>query len=142
ALTLVCGRYEGIDERARARVDQEISLGDYVLMGGEIAALAVIEATARLLPGVLGNAASVEDESHARGLLEYPQYTRPAVFRGEAVPEVLVSGNHAKVAEWRRREAFARTLARRPDLIRKRELSAEERRWLEELGGLPEESER
>ncbi len=138
ALTLVCGRYEGIDERARRRVDQEISLGDFVLMGGEIAALAVIEATARLLEGVLGNSESIEEESHARGLLEYPQYTRPAVFRGEAVPEILVSGNHAKVAEWRRREAFARTLARRPDLLRGRALSDEERLWLEELGGMPE----
>lgn len=137
ALTLVCGRYEGIDERARRRVDQEVSLGDFVLMGGEIAALAVIEATARLLEGVLGNRESIEEESHARGLLEYPQYTRPAVFRGEEVPEVLVSGHHAKVAEWRRREAFARTLARRPDLVRARALSDEERRWLEELGGLP-----
>lgn len=137
ALTLVCGRYEGVDERARRRVHQEISLGDFVLMGGELGALAIIEATARLVPGVLGNAESIEDESHARGLLEYPQYTRPAVFRGEAVPEVLVSGHHAKVAQWRRREAFARTLARRPDLLRNRELTDEERRWLDELGGLP-----
>lgn len=139
ALTLVCGRYEGVDERARRRVDQEISLGDFVLMGGEIGALAVIEASARLIPGVLGNLESVEDESHARGLLEYPQYTRPAEFRGEAVPEMLISGHHAKVAEWRRRQAFERTLARRPDLLRRRALSGEERRWLEELGGLPEE---
>src|SRR5690606_19417899 len=139
ALTLVCGRYEGVDERARRRVDQEISLGDFVLMGGEIGALAVIEASARLVPEVLGNRASVEDESHARGLLEYPQYTRPAEYRGEGVPEVLISGHHAKVAEWRRRQAFERTLARRPDLVRARELSEEEERWLAELGGLPPE---
>jgi len=139
ALTLVCGRYEGVDERARRRVDQEISLGDFVLMGGEIGALAVIEASARLIPGVLGNLESVQDESHASGLLEYPQYTRPAEFRGEAVPEMLISGHHAKVAAWRRRQALERTLRRRPDLLRHRALSEEERRWLEELGGLPEE---
>lgn len=132
ALTLVCGRYEGIDERARERVDVEISLGDFVLMGGEIAALAVVEATARLVPGVLGNPESIEEESHAKGLLEYPQYTRPAEFRGQPVPEVLLSGNHARVAEWRRREAFLRTLRRRPDLLHDRELTAEEKRWLEE----------
>lgn len=132
ALTLVCGRYEGVDERARRRVDQEISLGDFVLMGGEIASLAVIEATARLLPGVLGNQASVEEESHAQGLLEYPQYTRPAVFREEPVPSILLSGDHGKVAEWRRREAFRRTLERRPDLLRDRELTEEERRWAAE----------
>ncbi len=139
AITLLCGRYEGVDERARRRVDQELSLGDFVLMGGEIAALAVIEATARLVEGVLGNQASIEEESHAQGLLEYPQYTRPAAFRDEAVPEVLISGNHAKIAAWRRREAFRRTLERRPDLLRGRALSDEERRWLVELGGLPDE---
>lgn len=139
ALTLLCGRYEGVDERARRRVDQEISLGDFVLMGGEIAALAVIEATARLVEGVLGNQASVEDESHAQGLLEYPQYTRPAEFRGEPVPEVLVSGNHARIAAWRREESFRRTWERRPELIRRRALSPEERRWMKALGGLPAE---
>ena len=132
ALTLVCGRYEGVDERARRRVDQELSLGDFVLMGGEIAALAVIEATARLALGVLGNPESIEDESHARGLLEYPQYTRPAEFRGEGVPEILLSGNHAKIAAWRRRQAFERTLQRRPDLLEGRELSDEERSWWDE----------
>jgi tRNA (guanine37-N1)-methyltransferase len=141
ALTLVCGRYEGIDERARARVDEELSLGDFVLMGGELAALVVIEATARLLEGVLGNPESIEDESHSRGLLEYPHYTRPAEYRGEAVPAVLMSGNHAAIAAWRRRQAFERTLARRPDLIGARALSEEERGWLAELGGLPEASE-
>lgn len=133
ALTLVCGRYEGVDERARERVDQELSLGDFVLMGGEIAALAVIEATARLVEGVLGNPESIQDESHARGLLEYPQYTRPAEFRGQGVPEVLLSGDHARIAAWRRRQSFERTLRRRPDLLEGREPSEEERRWLEEL---------
>jgi tRNA (guanine37-N1)-methyltransferase len=138
ALTLVCGRYEGVDERVRTRVDQEISLGDFVLMGGEVAALAIVEATARLVEGVLGNRESIEDESHAEGLLEYPHYTRPAEFRGDAVPDVLVSGNHALVAAWRRREALRRTLERRPDLLRDRALTDEERGWLAELGGLPE----
>ena len=142
ALTLVCGRFEGVDERARRRVDQELSLGDFVLMGGELAALAVIEATARLVEGVLGNPESIEDESHARGRLEYPQYTRPAEFRGEGVPEVLLGGNHAKIEAWRRRQAFERTLARRPDLVsaavRAAGLTDEERRWLDDLGGLPE----
>ncbi len=132
SLTLVCGRYEGIDERAREAMDLEISLGDFVLMGGELGALAVIEATSRLVPGVLGNPESIEEESHAHGLLEYPQYTRPAEFRGRPVPEVLLSGNHARIATWRRREAFLRTVARRPDLLEGRELTAEERAWLEE----------
>ena len=131
SLTLVCGRYEGIDERARRRVDVEISLGDFVVMGGEVAALAVIEATARLVEGVLGNATSIEEESHARGLLEYPHYTRPAEFRGEGVPEVLLSGNHARIAAWRRQEALTRTAARRPDLLEGRELDEDERAWLE-----------
>jgi len=132
ALTLVCGRYEGVDERVRQRMDLEISLGDFVLMGGELGALVLIEATSRLQPGVLGNAESIEEESHAQGLLEYPHYTRPADFRGQSVPEVLLSGNHARIAEWRRREAFVRTLSRRPDLIHGRELNAEELAWLEE----------
>lgn len=133
ALTLVCGRYEGVDERARHRVDREISLGDFVLMGGELGALCIIEATARLRDGVLGNPESVRHESHAAGLLEHPHYTRPARFRGEGVPEVLLSGDHAKIAAWRRREAFARTVARRPDLLLGRELTDEERAWREEL---------
>ncbi len=139
ALTMVCGRYEGVDERVRTRVDQEISLGDFVLMGGEVAALALIEATARRVEGVLGNRASIEDESHAEGLLEYPHYTRPPEFRGDSVPDVLLSGHHAAVAAWRRREALRRTLERRPELLRDRALSKDEARWLEELGGLPEE---
>lgn len=134
ALTLVCGRYEGVDERARRRVDREVSLGDFVLMGGELAALVVIEATARLREGVLGNPESVQDESHTSGLLEYPHYTRPAEYRGEGVPGVLLSGNHGRIAEWRRRQAFERTLERRPDLIEGRELSEEERTWRDQRG--------
>ncbi|HJK94785.1 MAG TPA: tRNA (guanosine(37)-N1)-methyltransferase TrmD [Polyangiaceae bacterium LLY-WYZ-15_(1-7)] len=133
ALTLVCGRYEGFDERIRHHVDEEISLGDFVLLGGEIAALAIIEATARLVPGVLGNAESASEESHTTGILEYPQYTRPAEFRGEGVPEVLLSGHHAKIARWRRKEALRRTRERRPDLLAAATLSAEDRKLLAEL---------
>jgi tRNA (guanine37-N1)-methyltransferase len=119
AIMLVCGRYEGFDERIRSFVDEEISLGDFVMTGGEVAAMAIIEATVRLLPGVLGNAESTREESHGEeGLLEYPQYTRPADFRGHVVPEVLSSGNHAEIAKWRKAEALARTKARRPDLAR------------------------
>jgi tRNA (guanine37-N1)-methyltransferase len=118
AIMLVCGRYEGFDERVRSFVDEEISLGDFVMTGGEVAAMAIIEATVRLLPGVLGNAESIVEESHGEsGLLEYPQYTRPADFRGMAVPEVLAGGNHAAIAGWRREKALERTAARRPDLI-------------------------
>jgi len=123
SVTLVCGRYEGFDERVRGLVDEEISLGDFVLAGGEIAAMAVIEAIIRLLPGVLGNEKSADLESFSEdneGLLEYPQYTRPATFRGEGVPEVLTSGDHAKIERWRREKALERTLARRPELVRAR----------------------
>jgi tRNA (guanine37-N1)-methyltransferase len=133
AVALVCGRYEGVDERVRSLVDEEISLGDFVLNGGEIAALAVIEATARLLPGVLGNAESIADESHRDGLLEYPQYTRPRVFRGQGVPEVLISGDHGQIARWRRAQALWRTRQRRPDLFERLTLSAEDQRLLQEL---------
>jgi tRNA (guanine37-N1)-methyltransferase len=119
AIMLVCGRYEGFDERVRSFVDEEISLGDFVMTGGEVAAMAVVEATVRLLPGVLGNFDSTREESHGEeGLLEYPQYTRPADFRGQTVPEVLAGGNHAEIAKWRRAEALARTKARRPDLVK------------------------
>lgn len=119
--SLLCGRYEGVDHRVRDHlVDGEISLGDFVLAGGELAALTVIEAVARLVPGVLGNQASPEDESFADGLLEYPQYTRPATFRSWEVPEVLRSGNHALVADWRRAQSLRTTIARRPDLIEAR----------------------
>jgi tRNA (guanine37-N1)-methyltransferase len=120
AIALVCGRYEGFDERVRSFVDEEISLGDFVLAGGEIAAMAVIEGIARLLPGVLGNEASLTEESHSAStgrLLEYPQYTRPAEFRGLAVPPILVSGDHAKIAGWRREQALERTRIRRPELV-------------------------
>lgn len=119
AVSLVCGRYEGFDERVRDFVDEEISLGDFVLSGGEVAAMTVIDACARLLPGVLGNAASLEQESHNAdaGWLEYPQYTRPADFRGHGVPEVLQSGHHGHIAAWRQQQAQSRTRERRPDLI-------------------------
>lgn len=119
AVMLVCGRYEGFDERIRAHVEDEISLGDFVMTGGEIAAMAIVEACVRLLPGVLGNEASAIDESHSPatgGLLEYPHYTRPAEFRGLRVPEVLCGGNHGQVARWRREQAIERTRERRPDL--------------------------
>ncbi|WP_437642475.1 tRNA (guanosine(37)-N1)-methyltransferase TrmD [Sorangium sp. So ce854] len=122
SIALVCGRYEGFDERVRAFVDEEISLGDFVMTGGEVAAMAVIDACVRLLPGVLGNAGSAEHESHSpalSGLLEYPQYTRPVEFRGLKVPEVLQQGNHAAIARWRQEQAEQRTAERRPDLWRK-----------------------
>ncbi len=119
-LLLVCGRYEGIDERVRQGwIDEELSIGDYVVSGGEIPALVVVDAVARLLPGVLGNPDSLAEESHAQGLLEYPHYTRPEVFRGERVPEVLLSGNHQAIAQWRTAQALQRTLDRRPDLVDK-----------------------
>ncbi len=123
AVMLVCGRYEGFDERVRAFVDDEISLGDFVLCGGEIAAMAITESCVRLLPGVLGNQASTREESHSAGnagLLEYPQYTRPAEFRNLRVDPVLLSGDHARIHDWRREQAELRTQTRRPDLIRKR----------------------
>ncbi len=119
--SLLCGRYEGVDERiAEHLTDGSLSVGDYVLAGGEVAALVVVEAVCRLLPGVLGNPESIEEESFATGLLEYPQFTRPADFRGWKVPEVLLSGDHAAVAEWRRAASLARTMERRPDLIEAR----------------------
>lgn len=117
SITLICGRYEGVDERvAQHLVDEELSLGDYVLLGGEVAALAIIEGTARLLPGIVGNPASTEHESFRGGLLEEPQYTRPASFRGWNVPEVLLSGNHGAIDAWRQAQRKARTAQRRPDL--------------------------
>jgi tRNA (guanine37-N1)-methyltransferase len=139
-LVLVCGRYKGIDERfIEAHVDEEISLGDFVLSGGEIPALALIEATARLLPGVLGNDESAEGDSFACGLLEGPLYTRPEEFEGRRVPEQLLSGHHARIAAWRRRRALERTLERRPDLLRRAELTAEELEWLERRGFRPDD---
>lgn len=134
--SLLCGRYEGVDERVRAHlVDDELSVGDYVLAGGEVAAMVVLEAVGRLVPGVMGNDASAAEESFADGLLEYPHYTRPATFRGWEAPEVLRSGDHARVGRWRRAMALARTVAARPDLIAGRGgLSVDERRLLEDHG--------
>ncbi len=126
ALMLICGRYEGFDERVREFVDEEISLGDFVMTGGEVAAMAVIESCVRFLPGVLGNEDSTREESHSpetEGLLEYPQYTRPADFRGRAVPEVLASGHHGAIEKWRRSESMRRTAERRPDLIKSEHLA-------------------
>lgn len=132
-LILICGHYEGVDERVREfLVDDEISVGDYVLSGGEPAAIVVVDAVARHQPGVLGSEESLEEESHAGGLLEYPQYTRPAEYRGMAVPEILVSGHHAEIAKWRRRQSIVRTARRRPDLIARADLSTEERRLADE----------
>jgi tRNA (guanine37-N1)-methyltransferase len=134
--SLLCGRYEGVDQRvAEHLVDDELSIGDYVLAGGEAGALVVVEAVARLIPGVMGNEESATEESFADGLLEYAQYTRPADFRGWRVPEVLLSGDHRRIAQWRRAQALARTLARRPDLVKARGgLSDEEVRLLAEHG--------
>ena len=126
-LVLCCGRYEGVDERVRIRVDEVLSVGDFVLAGGESAALVVLDAVARLVPGVMGNAESAADESFANGLLEYPQYTRPAVYRDLEVPEVLRSGNHGAVASWRRRRSIERTREVRPDLFDAADLTEQER---------------
>jgi tRNA (guanine37-N1)-methyltransferase len=131
-LVLVCGRYEGVDERARALADREVSIGDYVLTGGELPALVLIDAVARLVPGVI-EAESHEQDSFAGGLLEYPQYTRPEDFRGMGVPDVLLSGHHGEVDRWRRREALRRTLERRPDLLDAADLTDDDRRELEVL---------
>lgn len=127
-LILTCGRYEGIDERARGIVaEREVSIGDYVLSGGEIGAMVVIDAVVRLLPGVLGNEASISEESFESGHLEYPQYTRPEEFRGQKVPAVLLTGHHAQITQWRRQQALLRTWKRRPDLFEKLGLSDQER---------------
>lgn len=131
-LILVCGRYEGVDERVRGFLDGELSIGDFVLTGGEFAALVVVDAVARLLPGVLGNEASAGAESFESGTLEYPQYTRPPEFRGLKVPDVLLSGNHAEVARWRRRQSLEVTKERRQDLFNHLELTDLDRRLLEE----------
>jgi tRNA (guanine37-N1)-methyltransferase len=142
-IVLLCGRYEGFDERIRARVTEELSIGDYVLTGGELPALVILDAVARLVPGVVGDAQSVAEDSFSRGLLDFPQYTRPAevvVRRPDAagaatlkVPDVLISGNHADIRRWRKREAVARTLERRPDLLDGANLDAEEQDILQEL---------
>ncbi len=133
-LILICGHYEGVDERVREHLaTDEISIGDYVLSGGELAAMVVADAVIRLVPGVLGSEVSSIDDSHATGLLEYPQYTRPPEYRGWGIPEVLVSGNHAQIARWRREQAIIRTLERRPELLDKAYLGSEERQLLARL---------
>lgn len=132
-ITLVCGRYEGVDERVFDFVDEELSLGDFVLTGGEFASLCVLDAICRLEPGVLGNCCSAEYESFQDGRLEYPQYTRPPEFRGRRVPEVLLSGNHARIAGWRRAMSLKVTRDRRPDLLKNRPLSTEDQKLLDEL---------
>jgi tRNA (guanine37-N1)-methyltransferase len=132
-LIIICGRYEGVDERVKKLfVDDEISLGDFVLTGGEIAAMVIVDAVARLVPGVLGSGDSALYDSFADGLLEYPQYTRPPEFRGEKVPDMLLSGNHAEIAKWRRKESLLRTLATRPELLEKAELSKADHKILAE----------
>jgi tRNA (guanine37-N1)-methyltransferase len=133
-LVVICGRYEGVDERvAETLVTDELSIGDYVLTGGELPALVVVDAVVRLVPGVVGDAESVATESFVDGLLDYPHYTRPAVFRDLAVPDVLLSGHHGEIEKWRRRERVKRTLARRPDLMDRAALDADERREVERL---------
>jgi len=133
-LVLICGHYEGVDERVREYLaSDEISIGDYVLSGGELAAMVVIDSIFRLVPGVLGSEASPLDDSHVGGLLEYPQYTRPPQYRGWPVPEVLLSGNHAQINSWRREQAIRRTLEQRPELLARAELSSEEERLVERL---------
>jgi len=133
-LILICGHYEGVDERVREYLaTDEISIGDYVLSGGELAAMVIVDATARLLPGVLGSEASPLDDSYATGLLEYPQYTRPPVYRGWSVPKVLLSGNHAQITKWRREQAILRTLKRRPELLGKANLCLEEVQLISKL---------
>jgi tRNA (guanine37-N1)-methyltransferase len=133
-IALLCGRYEGVDERIREHlVTDEISIGDYVLTGGELPALILIDAVARLIPEVLGDPTGAEDDSHAMGLLEYPHYTRPPEFHGWKVPEVLLSGDHAKIEKWRREQALARTFNKRPDMLEKAELSKEDLKFVEGL---------
>lgn len=136
-IALLCGRYEGVDERIRTHlVTDEISIGDYVLTGGELPALILIDAVARLLPEVLGDPTGAEDDSHAMGLLEYPHYTRPPEFRGWKVPEVLISGDHAKIEKWRREQALLRTFQKRPDMLETAELSEADRKF---VAGLKEQ---
>jgi len=141
-MTLVCGHYEGIDERVREHwIDRELSIGDYVLTGGEPAAMVVIDAVCRLIPGVLGNEASPADESFSAGTLEYPHYTRPSDFRGHKVPDILLSGHHAKIEDWRRTQALVRTRSRRPDLWeRLQPLSKEDRKRIDTYDRLSESS--
>jgi tRNA (guanine37-N1)-methyltransferase len=138
-LVLICGRYEGVDERVRTEcVDMDLSIGDYVLSGGELAAMVVVDAVSRLVPGVLGGERSNLEDSFEDGLLEYPHYTRPRVFRDQDVPAVLLSGDHEKIRLWRRTESLRRTLERRPDLLEKARLTEEDKRILEKLKKKPE----
>ncbi len=131
-LVLICGHYEGVDERIRKHlVTDEISIGDYVLSGGELPSMVLLDSVIRLVPGVLGSEESTAEESHTAGFLEYPQYTRPPEYRGWTVPEVLLSGNHAQIADWRRKQSIIRTAERRPDLLDKADLNAEEKRLIE-----------
>lgn len=133
-IALLCGRYEGVDERIREHlVSDEISIGDYVLTGGELPALMIIDAVSRLIPGVLGDPTGAEDDSHSMGLLEYPHYTRPPEFRGWKVPDILLSGDHAKIDKWRREQALTRTFHKRPDMLEKAELSDKDKNFVESL---------
>lgn len=133
-LIFICGHYEGYDERIREfLVTDELSIGDYVLTGGELASMVIIDSVVRLLPGVLGNEESAPCDSYSSGLLEHPHYTRPADFNGMKVPETLISGDHKRIEAWRRKESLRRTFERRPDLLEQRELTKEEKKWLEEL---------
>lgn len=140
-LALICGRYEGVDERIRENlVSQEVSIGDFVLTGGELPALMLIDAVSRLVPGVLGDPDGAMDDSHAEGVLEYPHYTRPPVFRGWGVPEVLLSGDHARIEKWRREQSLRRTLKRRPDLLGSAPLSESDLKILKKIQGEGEEA--
>jgi len=139
-LALLCGRYESVDERIRQHLATDsISIGDYVLTGGELPAMVIVDAVSRLLPGVLGDPEAASDDSHANGLLEYPHYTRPPVFRGWQVPDVLLSGNHAEIEQWRRHESLRRTASIRPDLISKAALSQDELAFLDDLDKTPDD---
>jgi tRNA (guanine37-N1)-methyltransferase len=134
ALILLCGHYEGIDQRVIDKyIDMEVSIGDYVLTGGELPAMVLVDCVTRLIPGVLGSSESILEESHSAGLLEYPQYTRPAVYEGDSVPEVLLSGNHKEINKWRRQQSLKNTLLKRPDLLSRGELSKEDLKLLREL---------
>jgi len=132
-LLLICGHYEGVDDRIHFYIDEELSIGDYILTGGEIPALIVADAVTRLLPGVLGGVGATEEESFQEGLLEYPHYTRPRVFEGHEVPQVLLEGDHRRIARWRRQQALARTVTRRPDLLARTHLSKEDREFIKSL---------
>lgn len=132
-LIFICGHYEGYDERIRELVTDEISLGDFVLTGGELASMVIMDATVRLIPGVVGNQESIEADSHSSGLLEHPHYTRPADYEGMKVPDVLMNGNHKLIEEWRHKESLKRTLERRPDMLENRELTDQEKNWLKEI---------